>query len=675
MLQKVSAMSASKIQQQASLIVIAILLSLCHFSAAALNLTAQTAKLALVAQFDILEDPAAALSIEDIQRPEISARFRPLQGNLKAGYTHSAYWLRLPLARIDASTPQQWWLEISPSMLDDIRLYQSRPDGQFELQQAGDHLAFSQQAMHYRNPLFHLTLNQGDTFVLLRVASTSSLFVQATLWSPQGFAEESNQVSVMLGMFYGVMLAMIAYNFFLLLSFQDKAMLYYLLLSSAVLLAALSANGHIAQFFVPDWPALVDLLPGLTVPLILLTMSLFIASFLQLKQKIPKMYQVFRLVQLFAVLAIAMVLAGQNHRIAPYVQIIGFLQILLILPVCVLSGMRGYRPGYIAAIASTGWIFGASLVVLRNIGLIPPSWATTYGFQIGNVLEVILLALALAERINILKKERELAQAQLLRLSQNAGQELEAQVKLRTAELGQAVDSLQQLNNEKNEFLGIAAHDLKNPLTAIIGMSELLRHAELPISEQQRSHYLERIGKNGQRMMHIITNLLDVNALECGQMHFASELVDLNQKLSDMALQYELSASAKGLRLQLTPGETVLVMADGAALSQVLDNLISNAVKYSPHGKIIWLNAGTEPGFGYCRIRDEGDGLSEADQQHLFERFTRLSSVPTGGEHSSGLGLSIVKKLSVAMHGSITCDSAPGQGCIFTVRFPLAKSS
>jgi signal transduction histidine kinase len=419
----------------------------------------------------------------------------------------------------------------------------------------------------------------------------------------------------------------------------------------------------------------VDVLPGLSVPLILLAMSLFMASFLRLKQKIPKMFQVFRLVQLFAVFAIAMVLVGQNHRVAPYVQIIGFLQIMLILPTCVLSGLRGYRPGYIAAIAFTGWILGASLVVLRNIGLLNPSWATTYGFQIGNVLEVILLALALADRINIIKKERELAQAQLLRQSQNASQELEAQVKLRTAELGQAVNSLEQLNNEKNEFLGIAAHDLKNPLTAIIGMSELLRNAGLHLSEPQRSHYLERISKNGQRMMRMITNLLDVNAMESGHTHLATEVVDLNQRLRDMALQYEDSASAKGLRLQLTVGEQVLVMADGDAVSQVLDNLISNAVKYSPHGKNIWLSTSADQTFGYCRIQDEGEGLSEADQQHLFERFARLSTVPTGGEHSSGLGLSIVKKLTEAMHGSIMCESAPGRGSTFTVSFPLAKSS
>ncbi|CAN5730977.1 hybrid sensor histidine kinase/response regulator LadS [soil metagenome] len=661
---------------QLFMLMLAPLFLLCHFvaGAATLNLAGNTSSLSLSSQFEVFEDKTAALDINDILAPVVSSAFRPLSGNLNASYTDSAYWLKFNIKRHDEHAPQRWLLEVAPSMLDDIRLFQIKPDGSIETQQAGDRLPFSQQAMQYRNPLFQLSLTDTSPQVIyLRIHTSSSLFVQATLWNTKAFSEQSNQTSVLLGVFYGAMLAMIAYNFFLLLSFRDTAMVHYLLLSGATLLAALSLNGHIALFFAPDWPWLVDILPGLSVTFILLNASLFISTFLQLKQKMPRMYQVFRLIQFLALIAMVLVLAGYNHQVASVIQSIGLLQILLILPTSVISGWRGYRPGYLVAIAYVGWSLGTILVVLRNLGVLEPSWMTSYGFQIGSILEVVLLALALADRINVIKRERVATQVQLLVLSQRAEQQLEAKVALRTTELAQAISSLRQLNNEKNEFLGIAAHDLKNPLTSMIGMTELLLNVEPQLPAAQQRHCLERISKNGHRMMHIISNLLEVNALEGGYTQFALKTLNLTELLAYVAEDYEDSANAKNIRLQLGSTAPVWVVADREVLFQVLDNLVSNAVKYSPRGKTIWLSTGADHGDGYCQVRDEGAGLSDADQEHLFERFVRLSSQPTAGEHSSGLGLSIAKKLAEAMHGSIRCDSRLGAGSSFIVNLPLAK--
>ena len=187
----------------------------------------------------------------------------------------------------------------------------------------------------------------------------------------------------------------------------------------------------------------------------------------------------------------------------------------------------------------------------------------------------------------------------------------------------------------------------------------------------QKHDYLQRISNSGQRMMHIITNLLDVNALETGHSRFNLQALDLAQVLTEVTQRYQDSLQAKDLQLVLSFEQPVVVKADADAVSQIMDNLLSNAIKYSPLGKQIWINISSENGAGRFMIKDEGPGLSEEDQQHLFEKFSRLSSKPTAGEHSSGLGLSIVKKLSVAMGGNIDCQSAIGEGCCFTVRLPL----
>jgi len=640
-----------------------------------LNLKGDTGKLALTSQFQLYEDKSGQLSITDILQPEIASRFQPLPGNLNASYSKSAFWLRLDLQRASPSIGQQWLLELTPVMLDDIRLYQPKADGSLETHRAGDRMPFSALEIRHHFPIFLLNLpDTSANVVYLRIQSTSAVFLRATLWTPQTFVEESNFISNMMGVYYGIMLAMIVYNLLLAITHHERSMMYYLLLSLLTLIAGMSLNGHIGMYFAPNWPALVDILPGLASPLIVLAASLFISSFLKLRDKMPRINWFFVFIQIFCSAAAITVLAGYNHVVAPFVQSLGLLQMLLILPVCLVVGLRGYRPGYIVFTASITWIIGVSLVGLRNLGLIESSWMSDYGFQIGSAAEVILLALAQADHISLMKKENASNQAKLLEISQRAELELDAKVKQRTEELADAVARLQKLDKEKNDFLGIAAHDLKNPLTSIIGMSDLLRKLQHAMPEPQRQHYLERISYSGQRMMRIISNLLEVNAMDTGHMHLNLQDLDLGKILHDVIQQYEEMLKAKDLMLVNQIQGGVMVHADLDACVQIIDNLVSNAIKYSPLGRHIWLSVRAGQGVGIFQVRDEGPGLSAEDQSHLFEKFSRLSSLPTAGEHSTGLGLSIVKKLSEACGGSVHCSSEAGQGCTFTIELPLAVS-
>jgi len=150
--------------------------------------------------------------------------------------------------------------------------------------------------------------------------------------------------------------------------------------------------------------------------------------------------------------------------------------------------------------------------------------------------------------------------------------------------------------------------------------------------------------------------------------------VDLAGALTLALRHYRPAAERKSLRLVSESLSPVVVMADPMALNQVLENLISNAVKFSPHGRSITVSSAQgEDGTAECRIADEGPGFSAADREKMFRRYVRLSARPTGGEPSTGLGLSIVKKLVDAMHGRLTLESNPGEGAVFTISFPRAR--
>jgi signal transduction histidine kinase len=142
-----------------------------------------------------------------------------------------------------------------------------------------------------------------------------------------------------------------------------------------------------------------------------------------------------------------------------------------------------------------------------------------------------------------------------------------------------------------------------------------------------------------------------------------------------MQAQYEQQAKSKNIHIFVHNTATVsTVLADEQAVIQVLDNLISNAVKYSPHGKQVFVRVLRNAQNVRVEVQDEGEGISEADMTKLFGKFARLSARPTGGEHSTGLGLSIVKKMVEAMNGRVWCESELGKGATFIVKLPSVSA-
>ena len=240
------------------------------------------------------------------------------------------------------------------------------------------------------------------------------------------------------------------------------------------------------------------------------------------------------------------------------------------------------------------------------------------------------------------------------------------------SDLATSNERLVHLNNEKNEFLGIAAHDLKNPLTAILGSAEMLTYTE---GTGQVQKFAEIILAASERMRDLIANLLDVNAIEEGRFTSNLEPCDLNRLVEQSLENNRPTAVKKVISFRLGASEGVWAKTDPKATLQILDNLISNALKFSPPNTNIHVFTLPEKDHVLVTIRDEGPGISEADQKKLFQKYSRLSARPTGGESSTGLGLAIVKKLAEAMAGTIQCHSQFGSGATFTLRLPSCPAS
>lgn len=247
-------------------------------------------------------------------------------------------------------------------------------------------------------------------------------------------------------------------------------------------------------------------------------------------------------------------------------------------------------------------------------------------------------------------------------------------VRVRNLELAKANKALEEANQLKTELLGIAAHDLKNPLFSIMTFADMLLDPQSPMVDKQ-TQFLSLIKDLANRMHHIINDLLNSMTIESGKVKLNLRPLDLGQLSALLAAISSVRAEQKGQTLTSHIENDCIVQADEERLKEIIDNLISNAIKYSPSGKSIDVRVYRKDKYAVFEVRDEGQGFSQAEKEKLFKKFQRLTAKPTGGESSTGLGLAIVKQLVELHGGRVWAESEGcGKGSTFAFELPLIEA-
>lgn len=229
---------------------------------------------------------------------------------------------------------------------------------------------------------------------------------------------------------------------------------------------------------------------------------------------------------------------------------------------------------------------------------------------------------------------------------------------------------LEELDKIKNRFLGTAMHDLRNPLSSISGFSDLFLMKEGTFSEEEKKELIEIINETSKELMGLVNDLLDISVCESGQLNLNLVSGNLGSLIQKKVQMSRLASQEKNINIVTSLEEVPDSLFDPNRMGQVLDNLISNAIKFSQPGTSIEVGLGCVADRLEFYVRDEGPGIPEKDQPRLFTEFPKINVFPTGGEKSIGLGLSIVKKIVDAHSGSIHVDSREGEGTAFHVRLP-----
>jgi two-component system phosphate regulon sensor histidine kinase PhoR len=235
------------------------------------------------------------------------------------------------------------------------------------------------------------------------------------------------------------------------------------------------------------------------------------------------------------------------------------------------------------------------------------------------------------------------------------------------------VTELRRLEHVRRDFVANVSHELKTPLTAIKGLVDTM--AEDPVMERDLQHrFLVKIQKQSDRLASLVTDLLVLGRIESVEVGGELQPLDVRQPVRESCGQLLGSAQQKGLRLQLSlPDEPVVARGENEALRQMVDNLLSNAIRYTPAGGQVSVVVERQNGMAVLSVRDTGIGIEPEHIDRIFERFYRVDKARSRELGGTGLGLAIVKHVTMMHGGTVSVQSEPGRGSVFTVRLPLTE--
>lgn len=639
-------------------------------------LTAHTLSVDRLEQVAILEDKAGQWTLDDVKSPQLSRQFQvwaSQQGQINFGFSHSAYWIRIPLKK-ESQASGNWVLEVPFFQLQTVDFF---APGQAPVQTGGSRDISTRPYLH-RFFAFPIQVSDTSEDFYLRVTSEHSLTVPLQVWHETAFRNHIQITFILQALYFGGLLAMLIYNFFLWISLRDARFFLYTMFVANFGLAMLAGNGMGQMFLWSRQAAFDGLAQSFFLGLVGCFAMLFADRFMQAKRFSTRAST---LLQILAALyvCISLVLLAS----VPFAFSTAWLVIFLLslsLPaggLVVFVGIKGLKNGHKGIrFFLLAWLVlwtGAFIAALRAFDVVPTNTFTSYSLQMASAVEMLLLALALADMVHMERNSKEIAQKQALdaqrRLLENARMvedKLERAVQDRTMELRQALQTETQILNQYMRFGALISHEFRNPLGIVNSQLSLMRK-EAEKGSLDLEKRLETIGSATRRLHSLFETWLNGDRLQQAMQAMTPQHLPLAawlRELVDEQMGYHPNHIFE-LRINQPIGD---VWADENLLEVAVLNLIDNACKYSAEGTPVVIDIHQKPGWlGIC-VTDQGRGIEAQHHQAVFDDYYRVVAESTIS--GLGLGLAFVKRIVQMHQGEYELKSVVNQGSSFCIWLP-----
>jgi len=623
---------------------------------------------ALGPALELFQDRSRKLDIQDLAQ----MRFEPSAAQIpNPGFSQDTFWLRFSLHN-PGPEPVERLLELAHPNIDWISFYRpssSHPSG-FERSATGRGHPFAQREVQHRHFVFPLSLPPQSTQTFyLQTRSTSSYYLDLQLHTATAFMQKERAIQLGFGFYYGLIFVMIFYNLVLWISTRDRNYFYYVLtLLSLHGLFQLANNGLGYEYLWPEAVWWNNHCLGLFLGSSVFFTLHFGQSFLQTATQTPRLHQLMSVLKWIGLGLGVLNLMPDGSFLSQFsISLntpVGIVSVGLIWFVALRVLLQGYQPARFFVIAWSSLLLGALITGFAALGWLPTGFWTTQALQLGTGLEVILLSLAVGDRLR--RTQAEVIQAQEERLSQERKAK-QAQERL--------VERLKKLDRLKDEFIANISHELRTPLNGIIGITESMIDGATGELSKPQKYNLSLVIASARRLFHLVSDLIDFSQLKHREIRLQTkpvwlkEVVEVVLKLSQPLVGNKELKLINAVQADLPP-----IQADEDRLQQILHNLIGNAIKFTAAGEV-QVSAQVTRDHLEITVSDTGPGIAPEDHERIFKSFEQADGSMTREHGGSGLGLAITRQLVELHRGQIRLESSPGQGSRFHFLMPLAVLS